>query len=164
MEQEKPKRRALTNKIIPDYDHIFESPETVGKNKNRKPKQKLFRKILRMNARPLISSTLVHLLQSLPTWIVPLLTSNIINIVTKAVAIGGATKELWIELGINAGIMLFTIAQNVPTTVWRSLIVSKMLRRSSAGIKCSVVRKLQSLIGNGRPSSNGCFLTGKQES
>lgn len=146
MEQEKPKRRALTKEIIPDYDHIFDSPETVGKKKNGKPKQKLLRKILRMNAKPLVGSTLVYLLQSLPTWIVPVLTANIINIVTRAVQLGGATTELWTELVINAVIMVFVIAQNVPTTVWRSIIVSKMLRRSSAGIKSSVVRKLQSLM------------------
>ena len=36
MEQENPKRRALTKEIIPDYDHIFDSPETVGKKKNGK--------------------------------------------------------------------------------------------------------------------------------
>ncbi len=147
MEQvDKPKRRALTNNIIPDYDHIFESPETVGKTKNGKPKQKLLRKILKMNAKPLIGSTLVFLIQNLPTWIVPLLTANIINIVTRAVTLGGATTELWTELAVNGIIMVLVIAQNVPSTVWRSLIVSKMLRRSSAGIKSSVVRKLQSLM------------------
>lgn len=146
MEQEKPKRRALTNKIIPDYDHIFESPETVGKTKNGKPKQKLLRKILKMNAKPLIGSTLIFLIQNLPTWIVPVLTANIINIVTRAVTLGGATPELWTELAVSGALMVLVIAQNVPSTVWRSLIVSKMLRRSSAGIKSSVVRKLQSLM------------------
>ena len=147
MEQaEKPKRRALTRKVIPDYDHIFDAPETVGKVKEGKPKPKLFRKLLKMNAKPLVGSTLIYLIQALPTWIIPLLTANIINIVTEVVAIGEVTSAHWIELAINAGIMLVAIVQNVPSTVWRSLVVSKMLRNSSAGIKCSVVRKLQSLM------------------
>lgn len=143
---EKPKRRALTSKVIPDYDHIFDSPETVGDVKSGKKKPKLFRKLLKANAKPLVGSTLIYFIQALPVWIIPLITSNIINIVTDAITSGEITSALWWELGINAGIMILVIAQNVPSTVWRSIVVSKMLRRTSAGMKSAVVRKLQSLM------------------
>lgn len=144
MEQaEKPKRRALTTKVIPDYDHIFDSPEGVGKS-GRKPK--LFRKLLKTNTKPLVYSTLVYFLQASPTWILPLVTAYIINLVTGAVVGGGGvTDDVWIKLAISFGIIVVLLAQNVPTTMWRSTMISKMLRRTSAGIKSSVVRKLQSL-------------------
>ncbi len=148
MEQaEKVKRNTKLRKVIPDYDHIFDFAKEQGESKNAKRKKpKLFGKLLKINAKPLVGSTLIYFLQALPVWIVPLATANIINIVTTAVSSGtGVTRELWIELFINAGIMLFSIIQNVPSTVWRSLVASKMLRRTSAGIKSSVVRKLQSL-------------------
>ena len=144
MEQaEKPKRRALTTKVIPDYDHIFDSPEGVRKS-GRKPK--LFRKLLKTNTKPLVYSTLVYFLQASPTWILPLITAHIINLVTGAVVGGGGvTREVWVELIVCLGIVLVFLVQNVPSTMWRSMIISKMLRRTSAGIKSSVVRKLQSL-------------------
>ena len=147
MEQaDKPKRYSKTTKIIPDYDHIFDVPEGGIKGVKRNKPTKLFRKLLKINAKPLIGSTLIYFLQALPVWIVPLLTANVINIVTETVALGaGVSRDIWIELAINAGIMLFVILQNVPSTVWRSMVASRMLRRNSAGIKSSVVRKLQSL-------------------
>ncbi|MBQ3115590.1 MAG: ABC transporter ATP-binding protein [Clostridia bacterium] len=144
MEQaEKPKRSSLTSKVIPDYDHIFEPSNRQDKGKKE---PKLFRKLLKANARPLATSTLIYFIQALPVWIIPLITANIINIVTEAVGLKEVPSALWWELGVNALIMLLVIAQNVPSTVWRSMVVSKMLRRNSAGMKSAVVRKLQSLM------------------
>ena len=146
MEQaEKPKRQALTTEVIPDYDHIFDSTDCgVGVKGKKKPK--LFRKLLKANRRPLVYSTLVYFLQASPTWILPLVTANIINLVTGAVVGGtGVTREVWIELAVSLGVVLLFLIQNVPSTMWRATIISRMLRRTSAGIKSSVVRKLQSL-------------------
>ena len=76
----------------------------------------------------------------------PIITANIIDITTAAVnSAEGVTDAVWVRLAINAIVLAFFIIQNIPTTMWRWRIVSKMLRRTSAGIKSAVVRKLQSL-------------------
>ncbi len=131
-----------SDNVIPDYDYLFEQTE----DKKGKRKKGFFGKILKINRRPLIGSTLIFLIQYSPTWLIPLLTANIINAVTKAISSGvGATPQMWKTLIINATIMLVLIIQNVPTTIWRWRITSRMVRRTSAGVKSSVIRKLQSL-------------------
>lgn len=142
----KDKKLKRSDNVIPDYQHLFDAEYVVDKKGKTKKHQRFMSKILKMNARPLIGSTLVYLLQALPVWVIPLITANIINIVTHAViGNGGVTDAVWWELGINAVVLAVVIIQNVPTTVWRDNLVSKMLRRNSAGIKSAVVRKLQSL-------------------
>ena len=147
-EVREPKERILSrsDNVIPNYDHIFENVEVVTKSGKKKKKKRLLRKLVKMNSKTLIVSSLVYFLQHSPVWIVPLLTANIINIVTQAVVGGvGVTNAVWWELAINAGIMALFIFTNVPTTVCRNVMVSKMLRRNSAGLKSAVIRKLQSL-------------------
>ncbi|MBQ9485470.1 MAG: ABC transporter ATP-binding protein, partial [Clostridia bacterium] len=144
MEKEKPRPRVLSrsDNVIPDYDYLFE--ENV--DKKGRQKTKFFSNIVKLNLWGIIYSSFVYILQAAPTFIMPLITANIIDITTAAVNSGqGVTTEVWTELAVNAGILIFFIVQNIPTTMWRWHIVSKMLRRTSAGIKSAVVRKLQSL-------------------
>jgi len=143
-QDEKPKRRKLTrsDNVIPDYDYLFNETE----HKKGKTKSKFFSKILKINKGTIIASGIVYLLQASPSWIMPLLTANIINIVTEVFASGLApTTDVWVKIGLNAALIFALLFQNVPTTIWRWRIVSRMVRRTSAGIKSSVVRKLQSL-------------------
>ncbi len=128
--------------FIPEYDHLFD--ET--KKKTTKTGFGVLKGILKLNARLQIMSCIVYVIQSLAVWIVPLLTARIINLVTNALTTGQAvTSELWLEIGICAIIMAALIIENIPTTIWRNSFTSKMRRNTSAGIRCSVVRKLQSL-------------------
>lgn len=124
------------------YDYLFEQHKT----KNGKHGNRFLGRIVKLNAWPLILSTLVYVLQAAPLWLTPVVTSYIINIVTEAVTMGGGVgADIWRKI-IIAGIILgLVIIMNVPTTTWRAGIVSRMCRRTSAGIKCAVVRKLQSL-------------------
>ncbi len=142
---EKPKKpRSLkrSDNVIPDYDYLFaESADKKGR-----PKSRFLQKIVKMNAWPLILSTFVYILQAAPTWAMPLITADIINVTTEAVnSAAGITAAVWRRIIIDSVVLALLIIQNVPTTVWRWRIVSKMLRSTSAGIKCSVIRKLQSL-------------------
>ena len=135
-----------SDNVIPDYQHLFDAEYVKDRKGKVKKRNHFLRKLARMNARPLAISTFAYLLQSIPVWLVPLLTANIINLVTETVFSGeGLTQSVWIELAINAAIMLVVILQNIPSTLWRNITVSKMLRRNSAGIKSAVVRKLQGL-------------------
>ncbi len=129
-----------TEEKIPDYDYLFQSTKKGNTKKNP-----FFRKLVKLNWRALLLSTLVFLFQTAPVWAIPICTSNIINLVTQAVKEGGVSSLVWHKVGVNAAVMLILILQNIPSTILRWKITSKMLRRTSAGIKCSVVRKLQSL-------------------
>ena len=136
------KKLERSNGFIPDYDHLFDEEELI----KRKKKKSFFGKMLKMNTKPLIASTLVFFLQTSPQWLTPLFIANIINTVTNAITSGtGATAEVWRTLILNAVVMLILILQNVPTTILRWRITSKMVRDTSAGVKNAVVRRLQSL-------------------
>ena len=137
---EKPKKtRNLkrSDNVIPDYDYLFAEDSVKG----GKVKSRFLRKIVKM-----IPSSLEYILQAAPTWAMPLITADIINVATSAVnSAAGVTGEVWRRIIIDSAILAVLLVQNVPTTVWRWRITSKMLRSTSAGIKCSVIRKLQSL-------------------
>ena len=139
----KPKRRELTrsDNAIPGYEHLFD--ETLSKSGKRKS---FFGKLLRMNTKRIIVATLIYFLQALPIWFTPLLTADIINVVTEAVRTGvGATAEVWKRIIIDSVLIVVLLIQNCPSSILRNFVVSKMVRRQSAGIKSAVVRKLQSL-------------------
>ena len=144
MQDEKPKRRKLerSDNVIPDYAYLFEE----NASRKGKRKKKFFGELVKMNARPIIFSTFIYFIQALPTWILPVVTAYIINIVTDSVTSGaGVSADTWRAVIICSIVLVVSLIQNVPTTIWRFKIVSKMMRRTSAGIKSSVVRKLQSL-------------------
>lgn len=133
--------RKRSDNVIPDYDYLFrEDEDRRGRKKNR-----FLSNIMKINLWAVILSSFVYILQSAPLYVVPLATSDIINAVTAAIANGEATYATWWAIGVDSAIMLFVIMMNIPTTIWRWHIVSKTLRRTSAGLKGTVVRKLQSL-------------------
>ncbi|MDD6995387.1 MAG: ABC transporter ATP-binding protein [Candidatus Borkfalkiaceae bacterium] len=138
---EKPRSKRERIDVIPDYDYLFAETE----NKKGKKKNKFFGKIVKMNFWPLFFSSLLYVLQAAPLWLMPLVTSDIIDAVALFVSGELAAAEVLKKVGIDSAILAVALAQNVPTTVCRNTIVSKMLRTTSAGIKSCVVRKLQSL-------------------
>ncbi len=142
MKENEQKNTSRTGDFIPDYDYLFEQSAI-----DKKPKNKgFFSKILFINKRPIIISLLIYLLQMLPVWVTPILTADIINTVVNSVQVGsGVTPELIQYILIRAGIIIALLLLNNPTTIARYRVVSKMNRRTSAGIKASVVRKLQHL-------------------
>ena len=127
-----------TDEYIPDYDYLFSEDETGGK----KQKTRFLKKVIRINLGAVLLSTFVYILQSAPVYIIPLVTSNIIDLVTQSVNAGA---DVTIPLIINVAVAAASLFLNVPFTKWRWSITSRMIRDTSAGIKCSVVRKLQSL-------------------
>ena len=141
---EKPHRRKVerSDNIIPDYDYLFDQTN----DKKEKSKKGFFSKLIKLNVKPLIGSTLIFILMNSPTWIIPIVTANIINIVTGAVASPtGISAEGWQMLWLNIIVWLVLLLQNVPTTIWRWRVSGRMIRRTDAGVKSAVVRKLQRL-------------------
>ncbi len=144
MQEDKPNQSKLrrSDNIVPDYDYLFD--QTV--NKKGKRKKGFFSKLIKLNLKALIGSTLIFLIQYSPQWLTPVITANIINVVTQALSSPtGITTQTWNTVFLNAGVLLLLLAQNVPTTIWRWHVTSRMTRRTDAGIKSAVVRKLQSL-------------------
>ncbi len=147
MAKERAKKKKEVGEItFHDCSKLFDADYVADKKGRVKKRQKFISKFMGMNRGTLVASTLVYIVQALPVWVIPLLTAEIINIVTAAVVGGGGvTLDTWVQLGIITAILVVVIIQNVPTTMWRTRMVSKMIRRNSAGIKSAVVRKLQSL-------------------
>lgn len=128
--------------FIPDCDYLF-NEQVQSKGKKKTP---FLRNIFKKNFLSLIVSSLLFVLQNLPTWVTPLITANIINMATVQIATKTTpTPEFWQSIFINAIILVIIIVQNVPSTILRRRITDTMVRRISGGIKCSVVSKLQSL-------------------
>ncbi len=137
----KQKTTAVAAENVPDYEYLFQPSPRAKRGRGNG----FFRKLIRLHWKSLLLSTIAFLFQTAPVWAIPICTSNVINLVTQAVKEGGVSAAIWQKLAINAVVLAVLIIQNVPSTVWRWRITSKMLRRTSAGIKCAVVRKLQRL-------------------
>lgn len=119
---------------IPDVEWMF----GYGETKNSKG-DSFLSKLLRRDWLKLIYTSLIYMIQAAPVWIMPLITSDVIDLIT-ARPDGYVTRII-----IDAVILTVLIAQNVPTTMWRSSILNKWIRSTTAEIKSGVVRKLQRL-------------------
>lgn len=128
------KVRPAKNKI-PDYEALF---MPSGSGKSGYGKGFVSRNFRRDWAR-LLCSVFVYILKTSPLWILPLITGDVIDTITVRPD-GYVTRLI-----IDAAILFVLVVQNVPSHMWYASITNKMVRRTSAGIKCSVIRKLQRL-------------------
>lgn len=139
MEQEVHKRKekvyARNENVIPDYEFLFkdevqkegESPKILGK-------------LVKGNAGSLFMYGITQILKTLPVYVVPLLTAEVINLATRPF-----TDTTIFTLAIYAIFIILVYLENVPTTIWHNRIGDTMIRRTGAGLKRVVVRKLQKL-------------------
>ncbi|MBQ3596924.1 MAG: ABC transporter ATP-binding protein [Clostridia bacterium] len=141
---EVPKRTKDFVEIVPDYDGLFQEEQlSSGKRKS-----KFLSKIIRINFKPILLSLFIYLFQQLPVLVVPLCTAFIVDEVTMLVEAGGIavmTGHNWLRLSLAVGIAVLTILINVPATVGRWRVASKVTRTTSSGVRMAMVRKLQSL-------------------
>ncbi|MBQ9710273.1 MAG: ABC transporter ATP-binding protein, partial [Clostridia bacterium] len=125
-----------TNKI-PDVEWLFD--ETGKKSKNKQGDSKFISKLFRWNWGKVLYSTLVYLLQASPLWVMPLITSDVIDMITYR-----PDGYLW-RILVDGVILTIVILQNVLSTTWRSSITNKLIRTTTAQIRAGLVRKLQRL-------------------
>ena len=137
------KKRQSSSSIteIPNYDNLF----YLEKTDKGKKKSGFMKNFFKLNRTPIILSFFLYIIQCLPVYCTPILTAEIINLVTISVSNGEITNQTINKLIIYAVIILVLLIQNLPTTRLRYKVVSRMLRKTSAGIKSSVVRRLQTL-------------------
>lgn len=118
---------------VPDYEELFN--ENKG---NNKPAIGILKALGKQNAFKIFISGLLFLLKDVTLYI-PIFTANIIN----AVTMDGSDK--YSVMWINFILMSLVVASNIPSHIWYSRFSDKMLRTVSAGMRNTLVKKLQHL-------------------
>ncbi len=123
------------NNPLPDYEELFkESGETKKKGSAR-----ILIKIYKSNALQIFLSLVLFIIKACPIWIIPLVTSYMINQVTA-----GAPDAMRNMTTIII-VLFLLIVQNIPSHVLYAKYTDKMLRRISGGFRSTLIRKLQHL-------------------
>lgn len=87
----------------------------------------------------LFFSVLFFAIKHSPVWVLPIVTSNIINVATQRPDNAGTV------ILINALIMSFFVVQNIFTNYIHTWLYAKTVRNIEKGLRSSLVRKLQQL-------------------
>ena len=122
---------------IPDYERLFhDGADTVASDKKA---SSIYKLLLIQYRGKLFISTILYVIKHSPVLLIPLITGEVINVVTA----GGpdTTKKLF----IYAIILLVLLLQNIPMHVLREKYNNEMLRTIGAGLRNTVIRKLQHL-------------------
>lgn len=122
---------------IPDYEMLFqEGAENSSNDKSSGIPKMLFKQ----NAGKMFVSAVLYAIKASPTWAIPLVTSEVINIISYPSE--NTVKRLFIY-----GIILFVLLiQNIPTHVLLyEKYVNKSLRTVGAGLRNTLIKKLQHL-------------------
>ncbi|MFD2672678.1 ABC transporter ATP-binding protein [Marinicrinis sediminis] len=91
------------------------------------------------HTRKLVWSSFFYVIKSSPTWVMPIITANIINI-----AVNPGEHQAF-ELWLNLGVLVILLLQNIPTNALYMKFMSKAIRHVEAGLRSTLVRKLQHL-------------------
>lgn len=119
---------------LPDYDGLFE--------KNRKEKNvslRILYSFFSEHKKHFLIAQFYFLLKNAPVWILPLITSSVINLAAKP---EGST--VW-DFAVLGALALVLVLQNVWSHVKYAMHNNRALRHISAGIRNSLIRKLQQL-------------------
>ena len=88
----------------------------------------------------LLLGALIYIIKDSPTWVLPLITANVINLVTSP------PENFWLQIIINAVIAGSLLLINIPFHTLYVKILSKANRNVEAGLRGAMVRKLQQLF------------------
>ncbi len=122
---------------LPDYEEIFEKLRTDD-NTSKVP-VKVLKEIFKGNWSKIFFNTLIHMADGCCDWIMPLATANIINAVTYQ-----KPNSMLIVL-LNFLVIAIAVSINLPLLQIYTLRTSRMLRSMGAGLRNTLVKKLQHL-------------------
>lgn len=127
-------------KVFSDEEVIALEQEFIDDylTNDRKPLHILLR-LYRRFWRQLLISMFFYFLKTSPVLALPIVTSNIINIVTYQ------SGDVVTGLLINIGVMVGLLVLNIPTHMLYIRYHSMVVRRVEAGLRGAMVRKLQQL-------------------
>lgn len=123
----------FNNQPLPDYEPLFNQ----NADEVKKAPFKILTRILSSYWARLLFSMFMFIIKTSPAWIIPILTANIINVVT----VGGEMSEIL----INALILVLLVLQNIPTHIIYARHTDKTIRNIGAGLRNTMVKKLQHL-------------------
>ena len=103
------KGRHVNNKI-PDYEAFFQGD---GSEKRGKGKGFIWR-LIKKDRRPVIGASILYLFQNAYVWILPLIISDVVDLLTVR-----PDNFLW-RILFDALLCTVLIVQNIPVTVWRN--------------------------------------------
>lgn len=128
------KNKVNEDNFLPDYRSFFE-----GVKDDDKITSKLLKSLLKSNLKEFIISTFLFIIKHCAVWIIPIITANVINIATNpdSYALSG--------LFINGGVLVLLVVQNLYTHVLYMNYSSRSLRSIGAGLRNSLIKKLQQL-------------------
>ena len=104
-----------SDNVIPAYDHLFTDE---GSSKNTK--RGILLKLMKMNAGGILLTALLFLFQTSPVYVVPIVTSDIIDTVTNAISANMVNSNVWRRIAIDALIIFVFLIQNVPSKIGRA--------------------------------------------
>lgn len=128
------------------FEHLLNDDSLT----ERKPLRLLFL-LYKQHWTKLFLSMLFFLIKHSPTYILPIVTANLINMASSPSKYGMET--LW----WNLILLVIVIVQNIPTQVLHISYMSKAVRFVEAGLRSTLVRKLQRLS----MSAHGELAAGK---
>jgi len=106
---------------------------------NQKHALKILLSLYKGTYAKLMLSAVCFAIKHIPTWMLPIITANIINIATNP-----AEHNIY-EIYINIGIMIVLVLQNILSNYYHTKFHSLAIRHVEAELRGALVRKLQQL-------------------
>lgn len=133
----KQKQHFFEDDIIKAEDRFIEAYMAEKPDKIRA--LRLLLKLYKGHYGRLFFASIIYIIKDCPTWILPLLTADVINLVTNP-----PQNILW-RLGFDAVFAFIILILNVPFHTLYVKMISKANRNVEAGLRGAMVRKLQQL-------------------
>ena len=119
---------------IPDFEYYFKGTKNtdhiVGK---------ILKSLLKSNLKEFIVSVLLFVIKNSPSWVIPLVLSNIVNIASNP------DEGRLVDIYLNGAVLLVLILQNIYTHTLYVKYSSRMLRSIGAGFRNTLVKRLQQI-------------------
>ncbi len=125
----------FVNQPLPDYEELF---ETNSSDTGKVP-ARVLSQIFKSNWLKIIFATFLHMVDGCGNWIKPLATANIIN------AVASPSPHSVRVIIINSVIVVLAFLLNTPFSLLYSRKIYRILRTIGAGLRNTLVRKLQHL-------------------
>ncbi|MEO3861667.1 ABC transporter ATP-binding protein [Acrocarpospora sp. B8E8] len=93
--------------------------------------------LYRDHRRRLLGAVLAFIVKHSPTWLLPLVTANIVNVLVEHRPVG----ELW----VNAGVLCLLLILNYPFHLLYVRALSGAIRRVGTGLRSALCRRMQEL-------------------
>lgn len=122
------------SEISLDYSKVFENEQEA----KIKP-LRLLGRLYREHISKVALSAFCYAIKSSPQWVLSIVTANIINIVSYPDR--HSMREFW----INLAVIIVVILQNIPMHTLHVSYISKAVRHVEAGLRSTLVQKMQQL-------------------